>query len=854
MLLCVLTVSAQQRVNIRMSDGSVSSFFVYDVQQIFFDFYYEPRPENITVVDLGLPSGIKWSSVNYHKKGQEDVQNPLFPYKSTDVVAEDWGVRFGEPWRMATQADFQELLDNCNWTFDEEKACFYVTSTNEAIKDTLCLPYTGKDEGVGATNTRNGYYWMFGSQTGDKAGYFRFYSYESSFEHKFDIDFDNVGMAIRPVWDEHQEIVEVSAALGSKNSTLFTVSVSLNNPDGLEIAEYGIEYRASGDASWTAIPLSTAMSYTFTGLAPDTDYQFRGYAKTANNTFYSEAGSVHTDANTLLLSASHTDADIKYSSASVNVTFDAADLSAYNILEWGLYLSTKKEEVEQHLSSARKTATVAAVKDNIYKLSGLSEDTTYYYVACANVAGIGMIYSSPVMSFKTGRKPEFPVPDYVDLGLSVKWATFNVGASNDEEIGGYYGWGDPMGKVRSNSVTDYVHGLVGPADLSKAPCDTLDIAHVKYGTYWHTPTLEQFRELYDNTKHERVQEYGSNKISGYKFISKKDSTKYIFIPSCGYVSSWDENNKKPAVIEKENIELCYWTSEMDAANRIIAVHLNPSTWNKDGIKVYSVCHGLSIRAVYDDGIVTPEPTPTPTVDPMDIKTTLADGSIVPAAAVDLGLKRTMWATWNLGAKKKTGDVGGYYSWGETETKDDYLINTYTFHDKDKTYRQINNGKGILEAVDDAATQLWGEDWVMPTEDDWIELYEKTETKWETVGGIPGYRFTSTVPGYEDKSIFIPASGQAVGTDVWYNGEYGFYWSSSAFPSDAAADLATCMIFNNLDDENNIKIAPSGYITRFYGLCIRPVIPKTGYERKNAPLMHPRKLDRNKYRMFLPYNQ
>ena len=35
-----------------------------------------------------------------------------------------------------------------------------------------------------------------------------------------------------------------------------------------------------------------------------------------------------------------------------------------------------------------------------------------------------------------------PVPDLVDLGLGVKWATFNVGASKPEEYGKYYAWGE----------------------------------------------------------------------------------------------------------------------------------------------------------------------------------------------------------------------------------------------------------------------------------------------------------------------------------------------------------------------------------------------------------------------------
>lgn len=43
----------------------------------------------------------------------------------------------------------------------------------------------------------------------------------------------------------------------------------------------------------------------------------------------------------------------------------------------------------------------------------------------------------------------------VDLGLSVKWASFNVGASKPEEYGGLYGWGDVTGRKTSTDNDQY---------------------------------------------------------------------------------------------------------------------------------------------------------------------------------------------------------------------------------------------------------------------------------------------------------------------------------------------------------------------------------------------------------------
>lgn len=57
----------------------------------------------------------------------------------------------------------------------------------------------------------------------------------------------------------------------------------------------------------------------------------------------------------------------------------------------------------------------------------------------------------------------------VDLGLSVKWADHNVGATSAEGYGNYYGWGDPTGNVQTKAVGDYAIGASPAlADLFEA--------------------------------------------------------------------------------------------------------------------------------------------------------------------------------------------------------------------------------------------------------------------------------------------------------------------------------------------------------------------------------------------------
>lgn len=66
------------------------------------------------------------------------------------------------------------------------------------------------------------------------------------------------------------------------------------------------------------------------------------------------------------------------------------------------------------------------------------------------------------------------VADAVDLGLSVKWASHNLGASSPEEDGGLYGWGDPTG----NRIDKYVPAAIYDKNISGTK---YDIARVHWG-------------------------------------------------------------------------------------------------------------------------------------------------------------------------------------------------------------------------------------------------------------------------------------------------------------------------------------------------------------------------------------
>jgi acetyl esterase/lipase len=112
----------------------------------------------------------------------------------------------------------------------------------------------------------------------------------------------------------------------------------------------------------------------------------------------------------------------------------------------------------------------------------------------------------------------------VDLGLSVKWASFNVGAEKPEDYGTYFGWGEVSGEKTSEDNDDYPNA--GPP---KNICGTeYDAAHMLWGGVWRMPTKEQARELVDDCDWE---ETALNGVAGFRVTGKNGNS--IFLSAGG---------------------------------------------------------------------------------------------------------------------------------------------------------------------------------------------------------------------------------------------------------------------------------------------------------------------------------
>ncbi len=117
--------------------------------------------------------------------------------------------------------------------------------------------------------------------------------------------------------------------------------------------------------------------------------------------------------------------------------------------------------------------------------------------------------------------------DWVDLGLSVKWATCNVGASSPSDYGNYYAWGETTTKQEytEENCKTYNKNL---SDIAGDP--QYDAACANWGGSWRLPTKTEMQELIDKCAWTWTTQDGHN---GYKVTSKINGNS-IFLPAAGW--------------------------------------------------------------------------------------------------------------------------------------------------------------------------------------------------------------------------------------------------------------------------------------------------------------------------------
>ena len=116
--------------------------------------------------------------------------------------------------------------------------------------------------------------------------------------------------------------------------------------------------------------------------------------------------------------------------------------------------------------------------------------------------------------------------DYVDLGLSVKWATCNVGANVPYGYGNYYAWGETSTKNSYDKDNSRTYG-VNMSDINGN--SSYDAARANWGGSWRMPTEAEMDELYDKCTWTWTSQSG---IGGCNVTGPNGNS--IFLPAAGY--------------------------------------------------------------------------------------------------------------------------------------------------------------------------------------------------------------------------------------------------------------------------------------------------------------------------------
>ncbi len=189
------------------------------------------------------------------------------------------------------------------------------------------------------------------------------------------------------------------------------------------------------------------------------------------------------------------------------------------------------------------------------------------------------------------------VCEAVDLGLSVKWATCNLGAFVPEEYGCYFAWGEtqPKSTIYDWSTYKWCNGSYNTQTkyCKQNSCGTVDnktiletaddAASVNWGGAWRMPTNAEMTELEEQCTWVWTIQNG---VRGYKVTSKLNGNS-IFLPAAGYRSISSLRNAGCGY---------YWSSSLSTSYSDGACNVN---FGDRGVSRYDNrrSHGFSIRPV-----------------------------------------------------------------------------------------------------------------------------------------------------------------------------------------------------------------------------------------------------------------
>lgn len=706
--------SKPQRVLIlNKTDKSQVKYPVSEIDSITFGESAEvvESPATAEMKDLGL--SVKWATFNLGAtsesepgymvgwadntlkcKSQNSNYYPSILPPST-IINTEYDVAnlmWEDKWRMPSDKEFKELVDSCDWQWDEDKQGYQVTSKING--ESIFFPVGGyrNGEAVPEDSKLNGYYWT--------------------------------GILSSP--NSHAKAVVMQQTEGKDTAIVQPMERYL----GLMIRPVYGDY---------VLPLS--VSGELQGVPG-------------------------------------------YTNASIKVSFDgdADGTTLYGVA----YELVPSGTAEFDFNKAKKVSRTGkpTQKQVEFELTGLEEGKAHRAVAYA-ILGTDTVKSPEMVLFTTDAR-------YVDLGLSVKWAKWNIGAESTNEYGGYYGWGDITGEVVSPYANKYA---VGNTSSSIAGNANYDIAVAKWGGRWRMPTKAEYEEMVSAAVNAAWTYDASSGVK--KYIATFSNGMTLDFPYDGYMNS--------SCTEKSyDTHGFYWTADAATGQMPYYFHMSgPRSRSYTSAEKYM---HLFIRPVYDEG-----QTPVTPEGPQDDTTKEA------SSAVDMGLySGNLWATYNVGAKKET-ESGVYVAWGELQEKisEGYFQNNYAYLDENNTqYGGYSTALGLnIAGTDyDIAHVRWKGDWQMPTDADFKELRDDCTWTAETRSGVFGYKVT----GPNGKSIFLPCAGYYNGSEHIGANEEGNYWCSTMYMFAREYQMGYAMNFSQANGYELTRFSRKG------GLTVRPV--------------------------------
>jgi len=269
------------------------------------------------------------------------------------------------------------------------------------------------------------------------------------------------------------------------------------------------------------------------------------------------------------------------------------------------FVSCKKDKTDEPTDPKTYTLTVLSSNEEMGTVTGggsYEEGTEVTLTATPTSDGYAFVKWSdentdnPRTLTVTGNLELTAIFDYayVDLGLSVKWATCNVGATKPEEYGNYYAWGGTTTKetyewstytLTEDEGSTFTKYNTTDGKTTLEPED--DAAAVNWGGAWRMPTDAEWTELRNNCVWNWTRNYNGTGVKG-RIVTSKINGNSIFLPAAGHYSTANYRAGEYGY---------YWSSSLstDTPDRAWYVDFDLNSESRDYNYRY---YGRSVRPVF----------------------------------------------------------------------------------------------------------------------------------------------------------------------------------------------------------------------------------------------------------------